>query len=115
VTVAVVLAAGSGMRLGGVAKALLRDGHLTFLERIAATLEEVDCQELIVVVGPPFADAVAAAARALDAQVIVNPQPERGMASSDRGRVSLARRVSPVVDGRRGVVVAGGSSVRRTG
>lgn len=81
-TVAVVLAAGSGTRLGGVAKALLRDGEQTFLERIVATLEAIDCQETVVVVGPPYGDAVAEHARALDAQVIVNPQPERGMASS---------------------------------
>jgi CTP:molybdopterin cytidylyltransferase MocA len=81
-TVAVVLAAGAGTRLGGVAKALLRDGERTFLERVVRTLAAVECQETVVVVGPPFGDAVAEHARALDAQVIVNPEPERGMASS---------------------------------
>ncbi len=76
--VAVVLAAGRGTRLGGVAKALLvRDGK-TFLETIAATAGG----ELVVVVGAPFADAVGAHARALGARVVVNPDPARGMASS---------------------------------
>ena len=36
----------------------------------------------IVVVGPPFGDEVARHARELGAEVIVNPEPARGMASS---------------------------------
>lgn len=82
---AVVLAAGAGRRMGGVAKALLREGSgPTFLARIVATAGEVGvaAEDVVVVVGPPFADAVAAAARALGAAVAINPEPERGMASS---------------------------------
>lgn len=80
---AVILAAGAGTRLGGVAKALLvgKTGR-TFLASILATAREVGLDDAIVVVGPPFGDAVAAHARELDARVVVNPQPERGMASS---------------------------------
>ena len=80
---AVVLAAGAGMRLGGVAKALLenRDGR-TFLATIVATARAAGTHELVVVVGPPHGDAVAAHARELGARVVVNPNPERGMASS---------------------------------
>jgi CTP:molybdopterin cytidylyltransferase MocA len=77
--VAVVLAAGAGRRLGGVAKALLEVDRETYLQRIIAT---AGVSDVVVVVGPPFADEVAAAARALGARVVVNPAPERGMASS---------------------------------
>ena len=73
----VILAAGAGTRLGGVAKALL--GTPTFLERIATTARADD---VVVVVGPPFGDAVAAEAARLGARTIVNPDPARGMASS---------------------------------
>jgi CTP:molybdopterin cytidylyltransferase MocA len=79
----VILAAGAGTRLGGVAKALLvgKDGR-TFLARIVATASEAGLDSVVVVVGPPHADAVAAHARELGAQIVVNPQPERGMSSS---------------------------------
>jgi len=84
---AVVLAAGSGARMGGVAKALLRGtadcglrtAGRTFLETIVETAR---CEEIVVVVGPPYGDAVAAHAKGLGARVVVNPEPERGMASS---------------------------------
>lgn len=75
----VVLAAGRGERLGGVAKALLRAGDRSFLAAILATAR---ADRAIVVVGAPFGDEVAAAARALGAEVVVNPDPSRGMASS---------------------------------
>jgi molybdenum cofactor cytidylyltransferase len=79
----VVLAAGAGMRLGGVAKALLaaRDGR-SFLATILATAREVGCDETIVVVGPPHEALVAAHAEELGARVVRNPEPERGMSSS---------------------------------
>lgn len=79
---AVVLAAGAGRRLGGVAKACLATGDTTFLGRIAATARAGGVDELVVVVGPPFGAQVAALARALGARVVDNPAPERGMASS---------------------------------
>src|SRR5690606_31404571 len=80
---AVILAAGAGTRLGGVAKALLvgSDGR-TFLARILETAREVGLDGAVVVVGPPFAAAVGSEAERLGAAVIVNPAPERGMASS---------------------------------
>jgi len=87
---AVVLAAGAGTRLGGVAKALLRRASdlgprasaRTFLETIVETAREVGTEELVVVVGPPHGEQVAAHARELGARVVDNPAPERGMASS---------------------------------
>ena len=79
----VVLAAGAGMRLGGVAKALIatRDGR-SFLAAILATAREVGLDEAIVVVGPPHEQLVAAHAEELGARVVRNPEPERGMSSS---------------------------------
>lgn len=89
---AVILAAGAGTRLGGVAKALLADGssehpsvpphRRTFLARIVATARGAGATELVVVVGPPHREAVAAHARELHCRVADNPAPERGMASS---------------------------------
>ena len=65
--------------MGGVAKALLRRGERTFLQCIAETAR---ADELVVVVGPPFGDEVAAHARELGARVVVNADPSRGMSSS---------------------------------
>jgi CTP:molybdopterin cytidylyltransferase MocA len=80
---AVILAAGAGTRLGGVAKALLPTrSHRTFLAQIVGTAREVGVETPIVVVGEPFAAEVGSAADALNAAVIINPEPERGMASS---------------------------------
>jgi len=80
---AVILAAGAGMRLGGVAKALLAaGGGRTFLAKILATARAVGLDHAIVVVGPPFADQVSAHARELGAVIVVNDHPEQGMASS---------------------------------
>lgn len=82
---AVVLAAGAGTRLGGVAKALLRDADdVAFLARIVATAAAagVAAADIVVVVAAPFADEVATLARQLGAGVVVNPAPARGMASS---------------------------------
>jgi CTP:molybdopterin cytidylyltransferase MocA len=80
---AVILTAGAGRRLGGVAKALLRttDGR-TFLAKIVATARDVGVVDAVVVVGPPHGEVVSALARELGCRVVVNPAPERGMASS---------------------------------
>jgi CTP:molybdopterin cytidylyltransferase MocA len=63
----VVLAAGAGTRMR------------TFLENIVETARATD---VVVVVGPPYGDAVAAHARELGARVVVNADPSRGMSSS---------------------------------
>lgn len=80
---AVILAAGAGTRLGGVAKALLarRDGS-TFLASIVASARAAGVVEAIVVVGPPYGDEIEKYALELDCRIAVNPAPERGMASS---------------------------------
>lgn len=79
---AVILAAGAGTRLGGVAKALLALRGKTYLESIAVTAREVGLVDAVVVVAAPFGDAVAGHARQLGLRVRVNPEPARGMASS---------------------------------
>lgn len=82
--VLVVVAAGAGRRLGGAAKALLRDpaGGASFLARITATAARAGAGRALVVVGAPHGAAVADEARRLGALVADNPDPDRGMASS---------------------------------
>ncbi|CAN5719145.1 hypothetical protein BH11MYX3_BH11MYX3_39710 [soil metagenome] len=79
---AVILAAGAGTRLGGVAKALLRIGNENYLERIVRTARLAGTARFVVVIGRPHGHEVGLAAREMDLGVIVNPMPERGMASS---------------------------------
>ena len=81
-TAAVILAAGAGQRLGGVAKALLPYRGQSYLAAIAATARAVGLVDAVVVVGAPFGADVAAHARQLGLRVRVNPDPARGMASS---------------------------------
>jgi molybdenum cofactor cytidylyltransferase len=79
---AVILAAGAGHRLGGVAKALLLHRGASYLAAIAATARSVGLADAVVVVGRPFGAAVAAHAEQLGLRVQINPDPDRGMASS---------------------------------
>jgi CTP:molybdopterin cytidylyltransferase MocA len=83
---AVIVAAGAGRRLGGVAKALLPYRGTTYLGAIVAAARAVGpagaLVDAVVVVGEPFGSEVAAHARQLGLRVRVNPAPERGMASS---------------------------------
>jgi CTP:molybdopterin cytidylyltransferase MocA len=82
--VSVIVAAGAGRRLGGVAKALLpsAEAGVTFLARIAATASAAGAGRAVVVVGPPHGARVAAEARRLELEVAENPDPDRGMSSS---------------------------------
>lgn len=79
---AVIVAAGAGRRLGGVAKALLPFRGTSYLGAIAAAARAVGLADAVVVVAEPFGREVAAHARQLGLRVRVNPAPERGMASS---------------------------------
>lgn len=80
---AVILAAGAGTRLGGVAKALLPTVHGgTFLDHVVETARAAGTETIVVLVGPPFGTDVAAHAGTLGVGVVENPQPARGMASS---------------------------------
>ncbi len=79
---AVILAAGAGSRLGGVAKALLPSQGTSFLGRIATTARVVGLEQAIVVVGPPHGEHVVEEAHRHGLEVVVNAEPARGMASS---------------------------------
>lgn len=78
----VIVAAGAGRRLGGVAKALLPAGQSSFLAAIAATAAGAGAGRVVVVVGPPHGEPVASEARRLGLEVADNPDPDRGMSSS---------------------------------
>jgi molybdenum cofactor cytidylyltransferase len=82
--VAVVLAAGAGKRMGNRAKAalVLPDGR-TYLAAVVSAAQAGGCRRVIVVVGPPHERETRAAALAAGiTEVVENPDPERGMASS---------------------------------
>lgn len=80
---AVILAAGAGRRLGGVAKALLRVASgTTALEAVVTCAAGAGVSRCVVVVGPPHDGVTAAEAARLGVAVTHNPAPERGMASS---------------------------------
>jgi molybdenum cofactor cytidylyltransferase len=81
-TAAVILAAGAGERLGGVAKALLPYRGASYLATIAAAAHSAGAVDVVVVVGGRFGREIAAHARQLGLRFRVNPTPERGMASS---------------------------------
>lgn len=84
----IVLAAGASRRAGGC-KALARLGEQTFVGRAVRTLREGGCDDVLVVVGPPHGDAIAAAVPATS--IVRNGAPERGMLSSLRLAVESAR------------------------
>lgn len=85
---AIILAAGAGARLGGVAKAALRlpDGR-TFLESVLASARAAGASPVVVVAQPHGA---AVAALAGDARVVWNPAPERGMIGSLNAGIAAA-------------------------
>ncbi len=85
----VILAAGRGERMGGVAKALLEVGGRTFLRAVVEGVRAAGLRP-VVVVGGPFVSEVAAAARVLQATVVVNDDIDRGMASSIAAGVGVA-------------------------
>ena len=69
--------------MGGVAKALIRTATgATCLQSVVATARDAGVESALVVVGPPFGGAVAAAAAELAPTVVENTEPARGMASS---------------------------------
>lgn len=88
---ALVLAAGRGLRLGQP-KALMDLGGEPALARVLATLGAAGLTRLTVVLGPDAA-AVRAAVDLSGATVRENPEPERGMSASLR--VGLAGRAPP--------------------
>src|SRR5262249_16679755 len=85
---AIILAAGAGARLGGVAKAALRlpDGRSVVESRLASA--RAAGASPVVVVAQPHGAAVTALAG--DARVVWNPAPERGMIGSLNAGIAAA-------------------------
>jgi molybdenum cofactor cytidylyltransferase len=80
---AVILAAGEGQRLGGKNKATLTtaDGK-SFLQTIAETARAGGCTRVVVVAAEPHLAGTKQAAEGICDEVVVNPDPSRGMSSS---------------------------------
>ncbi len=77
---AIVLAAGESRRMGR-AKMTLPFGESTILETVIRALEQSEIHGVTVVLGRNWQEAYPAIQH-LDAEVVVNPRPERGMLSS---------------------------------
>jgi len=77
---AIVLAAGESRRMGR-AKMTLPFGESTILETVIRALEDSEIDGVTVVLGRNWPE-VYPAIQHLDAEVVVNPRPERGMLSS---------------------------------
>ena len=75
----VVLAAGASRRARTIKALVELDGE-PLVARAIRTLREGGCDEVVVVVGPPHAETIAAAIG--DAERVDNPRPEDGMRSS---------------------------------
>lgn len=84
--VAIVLAAGESSRMGQP-KALLPLRGRSFVGQIAETARAVGVSSVVVVVGPPHADAIARALPPGAARAF-NPDPSRGMLSSVQAGIS---------------------------
>ena len=96
--VGLVLAAGAGRRLGLGAKALLRSGGVTLVQRAVGALRDGGCAPVLVVVGAQ-ADEVTAQAVAAGGTPVRNEDWASGLASSFRAGVAA------VPDGTERVVV----------
>lgn len=85
--VGLVLAAGQGSRLGRGAKALLRSGGSTLVQRAVGVLRDGGCAPVLVVVGAQAAE-VAPLVTGAGGQVVVNDDWATGLASSFRAGIA---------------------------
>ena len=94
---AVLLAAGAASRMGHRPKCLLeRDGQ-ALIRRTAQCLLDAGIQDLVVVLGH-YAQEIAPALAGLPVTVVINPQPEQGIISSQRlGLKSISLNCDAVV------------------
>jgi 1L-myo-inositol 1-phosphate cytidylyltransferase / CDP-L-myo-inositol myo-inositolphosphotransferase len=99
--VGVILAAGSGSRLGGLPKPLARVAGLTLLERTVATFRSSGLERIIVVVGHGSASVCEfVAGRGLDVELVENGDFQLGNGSSVLvgGRAAAGRFLVGMVD-----------------
>ncbi len=87
--VALVLAAGSGVRFGGGTKQLAEVDGLPLVAHAVATAHAAGVERVVVVVGHDQAAVAAAARRGGDAEVVVNPDHTLGQASSLRTGITV--------------------------
>jgi len=94
---AVLLAAGSGSRLGGKPKSLLELGGVPLIRRQLVALSGAGVDEVVVVLGH-HADVIEASVRDFPVTLAHNPSPDDGQASSVRiGLQALAGKLDVVV------------------
>lgn len=78
-----VLAAGSGSRLGGRPKSLLELDGVPLIRRLVAALTAAGAQDLVVVLGH-HGPVIEAALQGAGARCVFNPQPDEGQVMSQR-------------------------------
>ena len=94
---AVLLAAGSGSRLGGRPKSLLELGGVPLIRRQLIALSGAGVDEVAVVLGH-HADVIEAAVQAFPVTLVRNPAPDDGQASSVRiGLQALSGKLDAVI------------------
>jgi len=86
---AVLLAAGSGSRMGNRPKSLLELGGVPLIRRQLIALSGAGVDEVVVVLGH-YAEQIRPRLQGLDVRIVQNPDPEEGQISSQRaGLASL--------------------------
>jgi len=94
---AVLLAAGSGSRLGGRPKSLLELGGVPLIRRQLIALSGAGVDEVVVVVGH-YAEAIEAAVQDFPLTIARNPSPDDGQPSSVRiGLEALSPRLDAAI------------------
>jgi molybdenum cofactor cytidylyltransferase len=94
---AVLLAAGSGSRMGGRPKCLLELGGVPLIRRQLIALSGAGIDEVVVVLGH-HADAIEPVVQDFPVTVVRNPDPDAGQVSSQRlGLAALAGKLDAVV------------------
>jgi CTP:molybdopterin cytidylyltransferase MocA len=94
---AVLLAAGSGSRMGTRPKSLLELGGVPLIRRQLIALSEVGVDEVVVVLGH-HAQAIEPAVQDFPVTLVRNPRPDDGQVSSQRiGLAALAGHLDAVV------------------
>ncbi|MGA2549517.1 MAG: nucleotidyltransferase family protein [Burkholderiaceae bacterium] len=94
---AVLLAAGSGSRLGSRPKALLQLGGVPLIRRQLIALSGAGVDEVVVVLGH-YADAIEASIQSFPVTLVRNPSPDDGQPSSVRvGLSALAGKLDAII------------------
>jgi CTP:molybdopterin cytidylyltransferase MocA len=94
---AVLLAAGSGSRIGHRPKSLLELGGVPLIRRQIIALSGAGVDELVVVLGH-YAELIEPAVQTFPVTVVRNPEPDAGQVSSQRiGLAALTGRLDAVI------------------